>query len=92
MYISYAADLEMFFLKPLSERRNKRCRDFAEKCVKHPRNKRLFPKNVTEENKKEQYPFRKQEVFQDYFASGETYKNSANPFSQRLLNDWTNSK
>ena len=60
--------------------------------MKHPRNKRLFPQNVTEENKKEQYPFRNQEVFQVNFASGEAYKKSAIPFSQRLLNEWTNSK
>ena len=43
MYISYSSALEMTNLTKLSDRREKRCLDFARKCLKHPRNNRLFP-------------------------------------------------
>ena len=45
MYIGYTAALEMCGLETLYARRQKRCLDFALKCIKHPRNKRLFPPN-----------------------------------------------
>ena len=41
-YISYDAALEMTGLATLQFRREKHCLDFALKCIKHPRNSRLF--------------------------------------------------
>ena len=80
MYITYPAALEMSGLKTLYERRQDRCLDFAIKCKKHPRNRRLFPLRNT--NK-----CREEEKFIVNFASGTKYKNSAIPFCQRLLNE-----
>ena len=80
MYITYPAALEMSGLKTLYERRQDRCLDFAIKCKKHPRNRRLFPLRNT--NK-----CREEEKFIVNFANGTKYKNSAIPFCQRLLNE-----
>ena len=44
-YIDYESALEMSGLTSLKERREKRCLDFALKCVKHPKNSRLSPLN-----------------------------------------------
>ena len=86
MYVSYSAALEMCGLQTLSARRQKRCLDFALKCGKHPRNKRLFPLNqVTSE-----YYIRDKELFHVNFARTSTYKKSAIPFCQRMLNDHFN--
>ena len=46
MYVGYEAALEMCGLESLTIRREKRCLSFSEKCVKHPKNKRLFPLNT----------------------------------------------
>ena len=82
MYISYTSALEMSGLKQLSDRREDRCLDFAKKCVKHPKNKRLFPlRNTTAKN------IRREETFEVNFASGEKYLKSAIPYCQRLLNE-----
>ena len=83
MYIDYTAALEMCGLQTLFERRQSRCLDFARKCVKHPRNRRLFPLNQTSSS----HPIRDKEVFHVNFARTEDYKKSAIPFCQRLLND-----
>ena len=86
MYVSYSAALEMCGRQTLFDRRQKRCLDFASKCVKHTKNRRLFPLNpVTSE-----HYLRYKEVFHVNFASTETYKKSAIPFCQRLLNDHYN--
>ena len=50
MYVSYAAALEMCGLDSLSDRREKRCLDFSLKCLKHPKNKRLFLLNAATSN------------------------------------------
>ena len=87
MYISYASALEMTGLKPLSERREDRCLDFAQKCIKHPRNSRLFPlKQPTD------YSMRASDKFKVNFASKDYYKNSSIPYCQRLLNDFHHTK
>ena len=83
MYTSYPAALEMCGLKTLQERREKQCLDFAIKCVKHPKMKRLFPLNteISEHN------LRQREVFKVNFAHTSAYKDSAIPYCQRLLNE-----
>ena len=82
MYISYAAALEMCGLETLFKRRQKRCLDFALKCVKHPKLKSLFPFNP----ETSEYDLRKKEIFKINFAHTSSYKESAIPFCQRLLN------
>ena len=82
MYVSYTAALEMCGLQTLYERRLKRCLDFSLKCVKHPRNRRMFPLNPVTND----HFVRRKEIFQVNFARTETYQKSAIPFCQRLLN------
>ena len=85
MYISYSAALEMCNLKPLSSRRQDRCLAFAQKCLKHKRNNRLFPLRKTSES--DNHDIRTREKFKVNFAKGETYRKSAIPYCQRLLNN-----
>jgi hypothetical protein len=46
MFISHSAACEMLGLEKLSIRREKRCLDYAKKCIKHFQNKRMFPLNL----------------------------------------------
>ena len=73
MYIGYTVALEMCSLETLYARRQKRCLDFALKCTKNP---------VSNE-----HYIRDKEMFKVNFARTNTYKISAIPFCQRLLND-----
>ena len=75
-YLNYQTALDYFGLQSLSDRRLKRCLDFSLKCIKHPRNRRLFP----------QSPNSKSEPFTVNFARTSTYQDSAIPFCQKLLN------
>ena len=88
MYIDYTSALEMSGLQTLFDRRQARCLDFAKKCVKHPRNQRLFPLNEAPSSQNT----RSREVFHVNFARTEDYKNSAIPFCQRMLNEHYNRK
>ena len=83
LYADYPTALEMCGLETLFDRRQRRCLDFAVKCVKHPRNRRLFPLNVNQDN----HDIRRPEVFAVNFARTSNYKDSAIPFCQRLLNE-----
>ena len=82
-YVSYDAAMEMTGLEKLSDRRQKRCEDFAKKCIKHPSNKRIFPLNQDPSN---QHEVRNREKFVVNYASTNAYKNSTIPYCQRLLN------
>ena len=84
MYVSYPAALEMCQLQPLATRRQARCINFAKKCLKHPKNSRLFPSREIKES--DQHFIRNPEMFEVNFAYGEIYKKSAIPYCQRLLN------
>ena len=90
MYISYSVALEMCGLKSLSDRRTDRCLKFAQKCVKHPKLSRLFP--YRDDDGTNQHDIRNKEVFEVNFASTNTYKISAIPYCQRLLNEHLQSK
>ena len=57
----------------------KRCLDFALKCLVHNKNKRIFPTN-------QNYNLRDSEPFLVNFAKSESYKKSAVPYCQRKLN------
>ena len=81
-YIGYAEALEMTGLETLTARRQMRCLDFSLKCVKNQKNSRIFPLNpVNNDNH-----IRKKNLFKVNHASTETYKKSAVPYCQRLLN------
>ena len=82
MYVNYSAALEMTGLKPLFDRREDRCLTFALKCTKTPLGNRLFPLNQVENERL----IRTREKYVVNFARTDTFKESAVPFCQRLLN------
>ena len=81
MYINYESALEMTGLDTLRNRREKRCLNFSLKSAKHDRNQRSFP--LVDNNP---YKMRKIEPFKVNFGHTSTYKDSAIPYCQRLLN------
>jgi hypothetical protein len=81
MYVSYMAALEMCNIETLSSRREKRCLNFSLKCLKNQRTSRFFPL------KPDHGPnMRESEVYTVNFAKTSTYRDSAIPYCQRLLN------
>jgi hypothetical protein len=82
LYEDYQSALSECGLQTLSERRKKRCLDFSIKCLKNTRNRRIFPSNP-EHNER----VRESEPFTVNFARTDTYKDSAVPYCQRLLNE-----
>jgi hypothetical protein len=84
MYLDYPIALEMTNLKPLFLRREKKCLDFSLKCIKHPKNSRIFPinPNLVQDNME----VRERELFKVNFSRTEAYKKSAVPYCQRILN------
>ena len=81
-YKGYQLALQTLGLESLEDRRERRCLDFALKCLKHPRNQNLFPINENNNN----HDVREHEKFKVNFARTSAYKNSAIPYCQRLLN------
>ena len=67
----------------LSERREQLCLKFAQSCVKNPKSKNMFPKNVKQHNMET----RKQEVYKVEHANTERYKHSSIIYMQHLLNE-----
>ena len=68
--------VEMTGMETLYDKREARCLTFAKKCIKHPRHKNMFSLN----------PNGTKEIFSVNFAKTETYKESAIPYMQRMLN------
>ena len=87
-YENYSKALDICGLETLSDRRKKRCLNFALKSVKHPRNSRFFPQNQNHN----EHDVRVHETFKVNFAATSTYRDSAIPYCQRLLNDHFSSK
>ena len=83
MYISYEAALEMSGLKTLKQRREIRCLKFSTKCLNHPKNQRIFPRN----DRRFGQNLHTREAFEVNWARTQKYKQSAIPYCQRLLND-----
>ena len=81
-YVSYESALEMVGLQSLYDRREKRCLEFAIKCTNNKRTTTMFPQNT-----KQTTSSRKHEPFIVNFARTETYRRSAIPYCQRLLNN-----
>jgi hypothetical protein len=88
MYVGYDSALEMCGLQTLSSRRNKRCLDFSLKCLKHPRNSRIFPINTRTHGQNQNST----EFVEVNWAKTETYRQSAIPYCQRLLNQHFSAK
>ena len=81
-YVNYSAALEMCNLESLFARREKRCLSFAQKCIKHPLHRRLFPLNKSNCHNKHN----SRELFEVNFGRTTTYKESTIPYLQRILN------
>ena len=81
MYCSYEAALEMCGLEKLSIRREAKCLNFSLKCLKNDRLTKAFPLKLAKDQ-----DVRKNEIFVVNFAKTSTYKKSAIPYCQRLLN------
>ena len=82
-YVSYEAAMEMTGLSRLSDRRQKRCQDFAKKALKHPTNAKMFP---LKPDLKTTHEIRNKEKYAVNFAHTNAYKNSTIPYCQRYLN------
>ena len=80
-YDNYQSALALCNLQTLWDRREKRCLDFSLRCLKSERNKRMFPKNPSENGR-----VRFSEPYTVNFARTNTYRDSAIPYCQRLLN------
>ena len=80
-YIDYPAALEMCAFEELSVRRQKRCLSFAKKALKYPMGAVLFP-----ENHQHGLNIRTREKYKVNFARTESYRKSAVPYCQSLLN------
>ena len=83
-YNSYEEALCLASLKSLKDRRQERSLKFAYKALKHPENKKMFPLNQNDEQNT-----RNAERYHVNFAHTESYKRSAIPSLQRLLNKQT---
>ena len=85
-YVNYSAALEMTGLETLHERRERRCLKFALNCARHPTNSQMFPRNPSHGIK--DMEVRKRETFAVNFARTESYRRSAIPYCQRVLNKY----
>ena len=81
IYEDYQSALIRCGLQTLYERREKRCLDFSLRCLKNPKNQRIFPVNPEHNSR-----VRESEPYQVNFARTDKYKDSAIPYCQRLLN------
>ena len=81
-YIDYPTALEWCGLTELSVRRRNRCLSFAKSSLKYPVGERMFPRSLQHDQN-----IRNHESFQVNFAHTESYKKSAVPYCQRLLNE-----
>lgn len=80
-YVNYPAALEMSGLEELFLRRQKRCLAFAKSSLKYPVGQTLFPLNDDHGQN-----IRTREKFAVNFEHTESYKRSAVPYCQNLLN------
>ena len=81
-YIDYPTALEWTGLKELFLRRQNRCLAFAKSSLKYPIGAKMFPSNHEHSQN-----IRIREKFQVNFAHTESYRRSAVPYCQGLLNE-----
>ena len=82
-YLSYEEALSKTSLVSLNKRRQDRCIKYALKASRHPDNMQMFPPNIVESPQ----VTRNREKFHVNFAHTESYRKSAIPSLQRLLNN-----
>ena len=82
-YLSYEEALSKTSLVSLNKRRQDRCIKYALKASRHPDNMQMFPPNTVESPQ----VTRNREKFHVNFAHTESYRKSAIPSLQWLLND-----
>ena len=85
-YDGYTKALEYCALKPLSERREDRCLQFGLKCLLHAIHHRMFPVNLKLQT--DTLFTRNKEHFTVNKAKSESYRMSAIPYIQRMLNEY----
>ena len=83
MYIGYEESCEMLGISPVTKRRDNRLLSYAQKCIRHPTNKRFFPRNP---HQRVEPQIREREPFKVNFTRTEVYRKSTIPTCQRLLN------
>ena len=89
-YTGYEDALEYFCLDKLSDRREKKCLEFGLKCLLHPVHSRMFPVNPN--TLKNPNNTRHSEHFTVNWAKSESYRQSAIPHIQRLLNRYVSNQ
>jgi hypothetical protein len=82
-YENYQKAQSKLDLENLNERRDILCRNFAIKCTKNPRTKKMFPVNKKTHNMES----RKPEKFQVLHANTSRFQNSSIIYMQKLLNE-----
>lgn len=87
-YNGYKDSLKQLNMKSLSEQRKNVCLDFAMKCTKNKRMKKMFPKNI----KLHKMKTRKPPKYIVNFANTERLKKSAIIYMQNLLNEQNTEK
>ena len=86
-YVSYDVALKECSLETLTSRREQSCLTFALKCLLHPRHARMFPVNSNIDKNT-----RRREHFKVNKSRTSSYKNSAIPYLQRMLNSYVEHK
>jgi hypothetical protein len=87
-YLDYQSALQTCGIESLETRRKQRCLNFTLKCLKHPKTMRLFPTNSNVNT----HDVRKHEPYRVNFARTSSYKHSAIPYCQRILNEHMRNK
>ena len=85
-YSSYESALECTGLESLSQRRENRCLKFALQSLVHPIHSKMFP--VNPQILQNPHATRNTEHFMVKKAKSESYKQSAIPYMQRMLNKY----
>ena len=85
-YNGYESALETCGLEKLNERRDSKCLKFALKSLLHPIHSDMFP--VNPQVLTNPYNTRSSEQFVVNHAKSESYRKSAIPFMQRMLNQY----
>ena len=81
-YVDYESALRETSLEKLETRREQKCLKFGFRCLDHPKNRSMFPRN----SKNIRYPTRNKEPFEVNSARTSYYENSCIPYILRKLN------
>ena len=83
-YINYDESLKVLSIEKLSTRRDARCLKFGLKSLTHPVHSALFPVNP----QVNQHNTANKEHFHVNWARTESYRMTAVPYIQRMLNEY----